>query len=55
MYVMKPLHEFRKHELTVSWYGGEYEMGNQLFIAHKNARLLRSFADNYRYNYSSQL
>ncbi len=50
MFVFKSLNEFRKYELTLSWNGTGYEMGNQIFIAHKNARLLRVFADIYRYN-----
>jgi hypothetical protein len=55
LYVIRSLNEFLKYELTLSWMGEDHEMGNQLFIAHKNARLLRTFADIYRYNYTSHV
>lgn len=48
VYVVKPLHEFRKYEMTVSWDSDKDAVGVQVLVAHKNARLLKAHFDAYR-------
>lgn len=48
VYVVKSLNEFRKYEMSVSWDSDKVTVGNQVFIAHRNARLLRAYFDVYR-------
>ena len=49
VYVVKPLHEFRKYEMTVSWDGDDLGIGIQVYIANRNARFLKAVYDSYRY------
>lgn len=49
VYVIKPLHEFRKYEMTVSWdVDDQSSLGVQVLIAHRNARLIKAHFDMYR-------
>ena len=51
MIVINPLDKYRKFEIAVSWESDDHGIGNQIFIANKNARFLRSIFDQYRDRY----
>ena len=52
VYVINPLHEFRRFEMVVSLEKElKFIMGNQVLIAHKNARFLKAHFDSYRTQY----
>jgi hypothetical protein len=49
MFIIKPLHKYRKYEMTVSMSGPNgTTTGCQIMIAHRNARLLKAHYDVYR-------
>jgi len=51
VFVVKPLNEFLKYEISVSWDEPHelHGVGVQVLIAHRNARLLKAHFDVYRY------
>jgi hypothetical protein len=55
VYVINSLDMYRKFEMAVSWDDGQKKIGNQVLIAHKNARFLRAMLDQYRYNYNRSI
>nr|XP_046915011.1 uncharacterized protein LOC124495637 [Dermatophagoides farinae] len=53
VYVVKPLHKFRRYEFVIGWPENQY-LGTQVLICHKNARFLRLWYDSY-HNYKADL
>lgn len=53
VYVIKSLDKYRKFEAVVNWDDGD-DVGNNLIIAHRNARVLPLWLDTYR-DYRSNL
>ncbi len=54
VYVVRNLNEYLKYEMVVSW-DEPIELngiGVQVYIAHRNARLLKAHFDSYRYDYN---
>jgi mannosyltransferase OCH1-like enzyme len=49
VYVVNPLNKYLKYEMAVSWDSDDDGIGNQVIIAHKNARFLKTHFDSYRY------
>ncbi|XP_046675201.1 uncharacterized protein LOC124363975 [Homalodisca vitripennis] len=49
-YVVRSLNDFRRYEMTLGWFPGK-DMGNQILLAHKDARFLRLWYESYRDNY----
>lgn len=51
MFVVKSLDKYRVYEMTVSKTAdrGKEVIGNQVMIAHRNARFLRAYYDSYRF------
>lgn len=47
-YLVKSLDTYRRYEMSVGWCPGE-SAGNQVLVAHKNARYLKLWYDSYRY------
>jgi len=45
------LDRYRKYEMTMGWEEFQSIMGNQVLIAHRNARFLRAYIDQYRLFY----
>lgn len=45
-YVVRSLNDLRKYEMAIGWRVGK-NMGNQVFVAHKNARFLKQWLDTY--------
>ncbi|KAM7296281.1 uncharacterized protein ISCGN_021460 [Ixodes scapularis] len=45
-YLVKSLDAYRQFELSMGWYPGEY-VGNQIIVAHKDARYLRLWYESY--------
>jgi hypothetical protein len=52
VYVIKSLNEFRKFEMVLS-IEKKSIIGNQVLIAHKNARYLKAVYDSYRTKYNA--
>jgi mannosyltransferase OCH1-like enzyme len=55
VYVVNSLNKYRKFEMTLSFENEDDSMsaiGNQVLLAHKNARLLRAHFDFYRRDYN---
>jgi hypothetical protein len=48
MVVLKSLNKYRRFEIALGWLNDQEAIGNQIFIANKNARLLRAIYDIYR-------
>lgn len=46
-YIIRSLNDFRKYEMAIGWRVGK-NMGNQVFVAHKDARFLKLWLDTYR-------
>ena len=53
VFIIRSLDKYRKYELAISWDENQL-MGNQVIIAHKDARFLALWLDSYR-NYRSDL
>ncbi|RWS11431.1 hypothetical protein B4U80_01156, partial [Leptotrombidium deliense] len=53
VFVLNPLTEFLKFEMTIAWDEGE-SIGNQILIASKNARFLKLWLKSYKYYDSSR-
>jgi hypothetical protein len=49
-YIVNSLDRFRKFEMTLGWYEGQY-LGTQVLVAHKDARFLRLWLETYRQYY----
>lgn len=49
-YIVRKLDDFRRYEMTLGWLP-EKDMGNQVLLAHKDARFLRLWYESYRNNY----
>jgi hypothetical protein len=49
VYVVNSLNKYRKFEMVVGWDNWGKGLGNQLLIAHRNARLLKAQFDSYRF------
>jgi hypothetical protein len=54
MIVINSLDKYRKFEIAVSWESDNHGIGNQIFIANKNARFLRAIYDQYRDRYKPE-
>ena len=53
IFVVNSLDKFRRYEMTVGFENmTEHVMGNQVLIAHRNARFLRICYDTYRTSYN---
>jgi mannosyltransferase OCH1-like enzyme len=52
VYLVKSLNEFRKFEMVLS-IERNWIIGNQVLIAHKNARFLKAVYDSYRTRYNA--
>ena len=50
-FVIHSLDKYRKYECAISWDENQY-MGNQVIIAHKDARFLSLWLDSYRFYHS---
>lgn len=48
VFVVKPLHYFRRFEMAIGWDLNQY-LGAQVIIAHKNARFLKLWHNSYKY------
>lgn len=46
-YIIRNMNDLRKYEMAIGWRVGK-NMGNQVFVAHKNARFLKLWLDTYR-------
>lgn len=51
-FVVRSLDDFRRYEMTIGWKPGK-DMGNQILVAHKNARFLKLWYESYRNNYNA--
>ena len=51
VFMVKSLDQYRVYEMALSKTtdGGKEVIGNQVMIAHKNARFLRAYYDSYRF------
>lgn len=49
-YIVRSLDDFRRYEMTLGWLPGK-DMGNQILLAHKDARFLHLWYESYRNNY----
>lgn len=47
-YVVQSLDSYRRFEMTLGWPEGAF-IGNQVLVAHKNARFLKLYYDSYRH------
>ena len=47
MYVVSNLHKYRRFEIAMAWDEDQF-LGNQIIIAHKNARFLPLYLDCYK-------
>lgn len=47
-YLVNSFDKYRHFEMVVSWDDDEVGIGNQVFIANRNARFLKSYYDHYR-------
>jgi len=54
MILVNSLDKYRHFEMTVSWDSDKDGIGNQILIANRNARLLKSMFDGYRFNYKPE-
>lgn len=52
VYLVNSFDKYRVYEMTVSWDNEKEAIGNQVFIANRNARFLRAYFDTYRYGAS---
>lgn len=52
-YIVRSLNEYRRYEMSLGWFPGE-NIGNQVLVAHKNARFLKLCLDSYRFYRSDQ-
>lgn len=50
-FIVRSLDDFRRYEMTIGWKSGK-DMGNQILIAHRNARFLKLWYESYRDNYN---
>lgn len=48
VYVVNSLDKYRKYEMTIGWEVENSIIGNQVFIAHPQARFLKAYLDQYR-------
>jgi len=48
MILVNSLDKYRKFEIAVSWDSDDDGIGNQIFVANRNARLLKAMYDGYR-------
>jgi mannosyltransferase OCH1-like enzyme len=52
VYVIKSMNDLRKYEMVLSYENiEESKIGNQIMLAHKNARFLKAYYDSYRLSY----
>ncbi|XP_067140957.1 uncharacterized protein [Centruroides vittatus] len=49
VFVVNSLHEFRRFEMTLGWDLNGNSLGNQVLIAHKNARFLKYWYESYEF------
>ncbi|XP_054268627.1 uncharacterized protein LOC128990320 [Macrosteles quadrilineatus] len=49
-YIVRSLDDFRRYEIALGWFPGK-DMGNQILVAHKDARFLRIWYESYKDNY----
>lgn len=52
IFVVQPLHQFRKFEFTLNWDEDQY-MGSQVLIGHKDARFLKAVLETYNQAYDT--
>lgn len=50
-YIVRSLDDFRRYEMTLGWFIGK-DMGNQILVAHKDARFIKLWYESYRNNYN---
>ncbi|RWS20055.1 hypothetical protein B4U80_06439, partial [Leptotrombidium deliense] len=48
VFVVNPLNEFLKYEMSIGWPEGEY-IGTQVIVANKNARFLKLWIESYKH------
>jgi mannosyltransferase OCH1-like enzyme len=49
VYLVNSLDKYRKFEMVISWDADDLGIGNQVFLANRNARFLKAYYDLYRY------
>lgn len=53
VFVIKSMHHFRKYELSIGWSEGQF-LGNQVIVAHPNARFLKLWYNSYKTYYPTK-